>query len=413
MVRTALDGVNFSTGFKVQCSTYKVQGKYRAESWRFGIVAARTEINLGRVMNRFLMMVTMFAAADAYAADEKFSFSAVKSPAYSVSSHQDELIIAVSPAGQSLRIAGSYGTVLGVGIDAISNSKYRRAIADTIADYDAKAVFIERLNKRLAEVFEGGIDETAPLGSTAGYANPTDAVKARYAALGGKGRDVVLDLDISYGIFGYEGLLVARIDAEAHAVPGGKRVWSEGIAVSGEPILGPRKLQDMSKSLMPSYGSPRFSAEDDAIAQWTGDGGVTYRKRFEEAVDGAASALVCSLGLAKEAAGEYYLGKVAMNRKDFAEAEHHFQEALAVEPGMLAARNGLAVTLAHDDRADEAEKAAREIVKDHPDFGEGWMNLAWIQVMKLGKVDEGRKAYDKARELGLGEEKALEKKLKK
>lgn len=364
-------------------------------------------------MNRIHILVALFAAAGANAADEAFSFSGLKSPAYSVSSHQDELIIAVSPAGQALRIAGSYGTVLGVGIDAISNSKYRRAIADTIAGHDAKAVFIERLSKRLADAFTGEIDKTAPLGSTAGYANPTDAVRARYAALGAQGHDIVLDLDISYGIFGYEGLLVAKIDAEAHTVPGGKRVWSESIAASSEPILGPRKLQDPSKSLMPSYGSPRFSADDDAIAQWTGDEGVTYRKRFEEAVDGAASALVCSLGLAKEAAGEYYLGKVAMNRKDLEEAEQHFREALAVEPGMLAARNGLTVTLAHDDRADEAEKAALEIVQDHPDFGEGWMNLAWIQVVKLGNVDEGRKAYDKARELGLGEEKALEKKLKK
>lgn len=339
------------------------------------------------------------------------SFAEAKAPVYSVKKTSEEMVVAVSPAGRNLRIAGISGTLLGAGIDAIANSRHRRAVEEVLQGYDAGEVFETRLRERLEMAAGAKLGRTAPLGSTAGYANRREAVQDRYRALGRNAKDVVLDLELSYGLFGYDGILVAKIDGEVVQIPNGKSLWEETIVVSTDPILGIDRLQDPTKRFTPDFSSPRLSATDDAISKWTGDGGATIRKRFEDAVDGAVSALLISLGLAEEPLGEYYLGRHWLNKKKFDRAEEHFRNALRLDAGNLDARNGLAVTLVHAGNVEQARENLRTLTQQAEDYAPGWYNLAWALAQKPQDLSAAKTAYQKALELGLPPDSRFEKQL--
>ncbi len=340
------------------------------------------------------------------------SLQTVSAPAYSLDATSDELVVAVSPARQTLQIAGSTGFLIGAGISAISDSKHRRAIEEVLQDYDAGDVF----NAHLSEALEGAIPnlkEVSPMGSTAGYNTIQEAEEDRLSGLEKSGYDSIMDLKLTYGLFGFEGTLITKIGGKLEDVPAGRRQWKNTFVVSSAPILADDRLTDPTGQLGANYTSPRFMVADDAIKQWTGDGGAILRTRFEEAVEGVTAALLMDLGLGESAEGAYYLAKNDMNRKDFDAAEANFRKALALDPAMTDAKNGLAVNLAHDKRLDEAIALAEEIAAATPDYAPARYNLAWWYAVEKKDADAARPHYEAAVTAGMGTSKKIDKALKK
>jgi len=336
-----------------------------------------------------------------------------KGPAWSLRTSQSEMIVAVSPARQTLQIAGSSGVLIGAGISAIANAKHRKAVMEALQGYDAGLVFEKRLHTRIREVMGANIERVAPLGSTAGYSSVRDAESARYAALARNGTDLLLDLKMTYGLFGYEGTLVAKLEGGLLDIPAGRAVWRNALVVSSEPILASNKLSDPTKRLGANLSSPRLTIEQDAISQWTQDGGAVMRQRFEAAVGGVVSALLVDLGLVKEAEGAYYLGKQALNQKKFDKAEQHFRDALALDPGYTDAKNGLSVKQAHSKDLDQAIASAQAIVASSPEYGPAYFNLAWWHAVEKNDLRAAKPYYNRALLLGMPAEKKIDKLLAK
>ncbi len=322
-------------------------------------------------------------------------------PAWSLRASQYEMIVSVSPIRQTLQVFSSSAIILGAGIDAIVNEKYLKTVREVLGDYDAGAVFEERLATRLSQVLPQGVSRIAPLTSTAGYNSEYDAQSARYQGATKGGCDVLLDLKMTYGIFGYVGLLAAKIEGRLTRVADNHKLWSGAIVVSADPILANTKLKDPTKQLGSDIVHLRLTVEKDAVERWTGDGGATIRTRYETAVDGAISALLCDLGLAEEANGEYYLGIASMGRKRFSEAENHFRNAVALDPAWIEPGNARAVNLAHNNQLDDALAQCTEVTKANPDFGPAWFNLAWWYATKKHDAEAARPCYEKALELGM------------
>ncbi|MBX7256351.1 MAG: tetratricopeptide repeat protein [Candidatus Hydrogenedentes bacterium] len=341
------------------------------------------------------------------------SLKEAKAPVWSAKAVPGEMIVSVSPAGKSLRIVGSAGIVLGAGADAVVNAQYRKPIHDALEGYDTTAVFKESIAKRLAEALPQGISETAPLGSTAGVSSKTDAEKLRYESLMKKGSDAALDFVLTYGIYGPEGILAARIGGKAIVLETGKRLWMDTLVVTTEPVLANAKLGDPTNRLGMNVTDPDFTVDSEKVSRWTADGGAELKKRFETAVNGASAALLCDLGLSQDAVGEYYLGKLRLNQKKFKQAGEHFRKAVELDPSYVDARNAHAVTLALHGQLDDAIASARGIVDATPDYGPAWFNLAYWYAVKKKDAASAGPCYEKAKALGMASDRRIEKSLKK
>ena len=337
------------------------------------------------------------------------AIKASKDMVWSLRANQQEMIVAVSPARQTLQILGSTGAILGTGISAIANEKYRLQVEEALKGYDAGKVFEERLTQRLQSVVSGNLQQVNGLESASGYPDLRAAQKARFESLGKDNRDLLLDLRMTYGLFGFEGTLIAKLEGDLHEIPSGHRVWDDVLVVSSEPILASDRLTDPTKMLSANFSSPRLSVEEGAISQWTGDGGKELRARFEEAVDGVVSAMLTDLGLVNETNGAYFLGQVAMNRKKYDLANTWFDKSLAVDPANLDAKNGKSVNLAHADEVEKAIAIAKEIVSTNPDYAPAQFNLAWWYATKLKDGAQARPYYEKAQALGMSKEKKIDK----
>lgn len=337
--------------------------------------------------------------------------SEAATPAWSLKDARGGMIVAVSPARRTLQIAGTSGALLGAGIDAITNAKYRSAVQDALEGYDAGAVFEERIRAGLEETLGDSLMRAAPFGSAAGYSTTREAEQARYRSIAKEGGDVLLELRMSYGLFGYQGILVAKIDGELVSLPEGRRLWDNAIVVSTEPILANAKLTDPTKRLGPNFTSPRLTVDEDAISRWTGDGGEALRRRFEEAAQGAVAALLDDLALREDAKGAYYLGKLALARKRFEEAARHFGRAAAMESALTDARNGLSVTYAHQKKLDQAISLAKDITRTEPGYGPAWFNLAWWYAVEKNDPAAAKPYCDRAMALDMPGDEKLEKAL--
>lgn len=320
-------------------------------------------------------------------------------PAWSLRHESDELIVSVSPAGQSLRMAGSAGLVIGTSVDAVVNARYRRKLAELLDNYDTAGAIDEALAERLKAALGDAPARVAPLTSTAGFNTKRDADAARFSGVARAGSDTLLDLSATHGLYGPQGALIIKMDGRLVLVPEGKRLWSESIIVDTEPIFANDKLGDPTNRLTPYIGMPRLAVDSDALGKWEEPGAL--RRAFETAVDAAVSALVCELGLAEEAVGEYHLGKLALNRKDFDRAATRFERALKLDPAFYDARNGLAVVAARHKRIDDAVALARSLTETAPDYGPAWFNLAWWLIVEKDDVAAGRSCYERALELGM------------
>ncbi len=360
-----------------------------------------------------IMVLALMAGCATTPPKEAPKLGTSAAPAWSLRSPQDGMIVAVSPARQTLQIAGSAGTLLGAGISAIQDAKHRRAVEEVLEGYDTGAVFDQRVAARFGEVVGERLHRVPPLGSIAGYNSVQQAEEDRYRGLSRKGHDLVLDLRMTYGIFGFEGTLIAKLKGEMLWLPSTKTLWRDGVMVSTAPLLAGDKLTDPTDRLTPNIMSPRLSVEENATEKWTADGGALLRKRFETAVDGAVSAVLTDLGVVDEPLGNYCLARHLMNKKRFGQAETHYRKAMAQDPTMIDAKSGLAVNLAHDKRLDEAIALANEVVRDAPDYGPAYLNLAWWHAIDRKDADTARSFYKKAQALGMPADKKIEKALKK
>jgi len=342
---------------------------------------------------------------------DRAAIAGARRPAWSLDGADDNMVVAMSPARRTLQIAGSAGTLIGAGIAAVSNSRYRRDIESVLAGYDGGAVMEGILKERLSETFGPDLGRVAAPRNVVGQKDRNEAVKERFRALRNQGFDQILDLDITYGLFGYDGTLVAKIDGHMYAVEGRKTIWNNRLVVFSSPVLASDRLIDPTKRALPDLGSPRLSIEENAIEQWTNDGGVLFRERFEAAARGAASAMLVDMGLAEEPEGAYYLGKQLMNQKKFAEADTRFRQALAIRPDYTDARNGLAVNTAHAGDIDGAIALTEALASDAPEYAPAHYNLAWWYAEEKGDLDSARPHYEQARELGLPGDEDLEKAL--
>ena len=342
---------------------------------------------------------------------EKTSLQSAKAPAWSVRTSQDEMIVAVSPVRQSVQLLGASAAILGAGVDAMVDAKYRDMVREALGDYKPGKVFEERLAKRLAETAPATLKQTPPLQSTAGFQTTKEAEKARMGGMAKAGHDMLMDLKMTYGVFGYEGMLATRLDGTLVNLPTGKRLWKKTLVVTTEPLLASDKLADPTSRM--GSTAPRFSVDENAVSRWTQNGGQILRTNFESAVDAVVSALLCDLGLAKEAVGEYYLGKLAMNHKQFEEAETHFAAALALDPASRDALNGRSVNLGHNHQFDDAIKVAIALTESAPDYGPAWYNLSWWYAIEKKDPAKAAPCYEKAIALGMPKESRIEKALSK
>ncbi len=341
------------------------------------------------------------------------SLQTAQNPTWAVEATPEDMIVSVSPAGKTLRIAGSAGLILGTGADAVVNAKYRAPIHAALEGYQPAEVFAGIIEERLEAAMQKDIERVAPLGSIAGMHSRQDAVEARYNGLGKNGYDVLLDLVMTYGIYGAEGTLAAKLDGKLVLLPDGKTLWDDVLIVTHEPVLANAKLGNPTKRGGYNVTSPDLTVDDEEVKRWTADGGAILKERFEQAAQDATSALLCALGLEENAAGLYALGELSMNRKDFKEAAGYLEKASQLDPDDLNIKNTYAVNLAHNNQVDEAIRVAKEITESNPDFGPAWFNLAWWYAVE--KDDGGMAApyYEKARNLGMPEDKKIEKKIRK
>ncbi len=332
-------------------------------------------------------------------------------PAWSVSNTQEEMMIALSPVRQTLQIAGSAGTVLGAGISAAQNAAYRREINGVLGNFAPGLVFEELLAVAMAENLGPNAVRVQPMGTAAGYNSAREAAKARWAGLGRAGYDQVLDLTLTHGIFGPEGVLVTRAVGELRALPSGKLLWRDTITAHGGPVLACDRLSDPTNQLTPNITSPRLTIMPNAVRQWTEDGGVRLKTEFEQSAERTVEGLLNALGFAETPDGLLALGWNAMQRGQHDKAHELLQRAQAMDPGRPDILNVMAVNLAHNGQVDEAVSVTGELLKMQPEYGAAHFNLAWWLAKGKKNLDEAKDHYAKALALGLPEHRFLRKRL--
>ena len=330
----------------------------------------------------------------------KLNLREAAAPVGSLQQANDELVVSVSPAGRSLRLAGSAGLVLGTGVDAVVNARYRSRIQELIGEDDTAAILANALETALAGAGAAGLAQAAPLPSTAGFDSRRDAFSAYYDGLARAGHDVLLRLRSTHGIFGHDATLAVKLDGRMVELPSGHALWDNEIVATVEPVMAYDRLGDPTDRMTPRIKGARLTVEDDALAKWQ-TGGRSLRADFEQAAAGAAAALVANLGLAENALGEFHLGELALMRKNFEEALQHYRKAISLNPDYPAAHCGVAVTRGHMGELPAAIETATAVTAKWPDYAPAHMNLAWWHAIEKGDAASARPYYRRALELGM------------
>ena len=331
-------------------------------------------------------------------------------PAWSFHTPHEDIVVAVSPAGKTMRLAGSTGLLLGAGVDATVNAKYRRQVEELLGDLDTNALFEARVQQRLEEAVGAQLVRVSPQTSTAGFSHKRDAQAAFYEQLAKNGHDLYLRTSVQQGLYGPQAMLVAKLRYDVLQLPTGRNVTGDNILIKGAPVLASDSLGDPTSGVKPDF-SAGLSVDGDAMDQWSAAGDNALKDNLVLLADGLASALLCDLGLADEAMGHYYLGLTAMYGKDFLVAEEHLGRALALDPSSLDALNARAVNMAHNGQVDDAIAAAEELLAHRPDFGPAAYNVAWWLAIGQENGAAARPYYEKALALGMPRNKKIEKSL--
>jgi len=333
-------------------------------------------------------------------------------PAVSLALQQPDIVVAVSPVRQTMQIGGSIPTLLGAGISAVQDNSYLARVREALGDYDPCAVFLEKMKANMAKGFNREPAQVAPQGTAAGFANMREAQKARLAGLKHNGYDTLLDLDLSFGVYGPQGILAVKAKGELYDVQSGRLLWRNEAASYSVDLFADVRWRDPMQRMTPNITAPRFTVEGDAISQWIPDNAAPLRAGFEAAVDNVAAAILADLEIKESAEGLYTLGAYLLLNKKYEAAAEKFKRAIKLAPDMRDAVNGLAVALAKNKQLDEAVALSEKLVETYPDYMPGHYNLAWWYAMEKKEVELARPHYEKALELGVSPSNRLEKKMK-
>lgn len=330
-----------------------------------------------------------------------------KGPAWSLKNPSHKLVVAVSPAGKTLRIAGSSGLLVGAVIDASVNAKYQDKLEELLKDYDPATVAREIVEKRLREIWGDGLREVSPLTSVAGYRNEEDAQHARLTRLGKDGITLLTDLSLTYGIYGPEATLAAKVSAKVLRVPDGKIVWRKTIVAPFGPLLADARLKDPTDLVSPDVSSG-LKVNEDAVKYWLADNGTVLKESYESLIDGVVSAMLCDLQVSENAAGYYYLGKHALLRRDYKTAEEYFHKALQKGFHSSDATDGRSIATAKSGNIKAAIELTKQTCSTDPQHGPSWYNLAWWYSTESHDLENARTCYEKALSLGMPTNKKIE-----
>lgn len=333
-------------------------------------------------------------------------------PAVSLALQQPDIVVAVSPVRQTMQIGGSIPTLLGAGISAVQDNSYAVRVRQALGDYDPCAVLLEKMKAQIAEGFVQEVTQVAPQGTAAGFANMREARKARLGGLQYNGYDILLDLDLSFGIYGPQGILAVKAKGELFDVQKGRLLWRNEVVSYSVDLFADVRWRDPMQRMTPNITAPRFSVEGDAISRWVPDGGAPLRAGLEAAVDNVASALLADLGLKESAEGLYTLGAYRLLNKKYEAAAENFRRAVELKPDMQDAVNGMALALAKNQQLDEAIALAQKLVEAYPDYMPGHYNLAWWYATEKKDAERACTHYEKALELGVSPSNRMKRKMK-
>lgn len=346
------------------------------------------------------LAVFVAACTSARSQHDPMTLAASPNPAYSVAMQQTDIVVAVSPVRQTMQIGGTIPTLLGAGISAVQDGQYINEVRQALGDYDACSIFEMRLVEGLEAQFGDRLARVTPLGTTAGFNSAREARRVRVEHLRRGGYDTLLDFELSFGIYGAQGVLALKIDGELTDMGTGRVQWRNSIAWYSEDLFADVRWRDPMQRMTPNIMAPRLTVTGNAIEQWTPDGAAPLKHSFEEAVDHVVAAVLTDLGLDETAEGLYTLGAQLLRKRQYAEAARQFNRALELAPNYTAAGNGLAVALAHDKQMDAALELAENIAAAKPDYMPVHYNLAWWFSVEMNDVERARAYYERAVALG-------------
>ncbi len=350
----------------------------------------------------------LFLSACATRAYDPAMLRGAKAPVWSLKTPPGGMSVALSPAGSTLRLAGSYGMAIGVSVNAVVNDRHRKAVEAALQDYDTTAALEQGLRDELQRVLGASLRQGAPLTTTAGFNTERDAEAARRMGLARNGGDLLLDLKAAYGLFGPEALLAAKMEGKLVTLPEGQSLWTSDFLVTRGALYANDDLKDPTKTMKTDFDELRLSVDEEAVAAWTANGGEQFKSAYGELTKDVAAALLCALGLEDSARGRYVLGVNAIRQKEYEEAETHLARAIELEPGFVEAQNARAVNAARSGNRASALEIATGLTKSAPEAPAPWFNAAWW-LAEEGKASEAQGYYDKALSLGAPKSSSLEK----
>ncbi|MFA7693652.1 MAG: hypothetical protein WCX86_12210 [Candidatus Hydrogenedentales bacterium] len=336
-------------------------------------------------------------------------FPTVDAPALSIAMQQPEIIVSVSPVRQTMQIGGSIPALVGAGISAIQDDRYGIQIRDALAGFDSNERFKQLLRDAVAAHLDRVPGQVQPFSTSAGFHTLRDARDARLEGLKKSGYDLLLDFDLSYGIYGPEGLLAARIVGHISDIDTGKVLWSNTITAYSLDLFADMKWRDPMQRITPSLLSPRFSSAEDAVTKWTKDGGAPLKASLEEVMHRAIAAVFTDLGFEDNFDGAYTLGVHAYLNKAYGEAEALLSRACALDPDHREASNALALAKAANNATDEALTIAQDLAAKNPEYLPSQYNIAWFYAVLLNDAQGARPYYEKAIALGASPSRRLKK----
>lgn len=341
--------------------------------------------------------------AEAFIESDKAAWSGRVAPA--------DMVVAVSPVRRSIQVLHSSVALMGAGVDAVVNDRYRRELREVLGSYDTGSVLETEVARALENAYPDNLERVGPPFSTAGYANRREAQADRFSTLADRGYETVLDLRMTRGLYGPDAQMVVRIEGDLFDLDTRHAQWRRVIISVDRPLLAITELRDPTRTYTPRIGWPEFTTEEEALDWWLAEEGERFKRVFEEQVEGATAALLHELDLERSALGAYEAGYSRMLHGNYEHAASLFDEALALDADSLEAANGLAVARIHQEQYQEAAGLLESLTERAPDFGPGWFNLAWVLGRELEQPEQAREAYERALELDMPESSRLERAL--